>query len=146
MPAAAPERATGALVGAINGNCFGTPTEPGDQIDTHEFTQGLINPLTRGNLYARVSYDLTPDTEVYATLIYSGVRTENTPAQGNSDKSGTIHCDNAYLPQTGLFGVGLTAAQTPGGLPGRLSHRATRRRASSTSAMASPSAATGPIS
>jgi outer membrane receptor protein involved in Fe transport len=43
---------------------------------------------------------------------YSGVRTENTPAQGNSDKSGFIHCDNAYLPATNLFGVGLTAAQT----------------------------------
>ena len=105
--------ATGSLVGAIGGtSCFGTPTAPGDQIDTHEFTQGLINPLTRGSFYTRVSYDLSPDTEMYATLTYSGVRTENTPAQGNSDKSGFIHCDNAYLPQTGLFGVGLTAAQT----------------------------------
>jgi len=104
--------ATGGLVGAIGGICFGTPTAPGDTVDTREFTQGLINPLTRGSVYFRASYDLTPDTEVYATLIYSGVRTENTPAQGNSDKSGFIHCDNAYLPGTGLFGVGLTAAQT----------------------------------
>jgi iron complex outermembrane recepter protein len=104
--------ATGALSGAIGGICFGTPTAPGDTIDTREFTQGLINPLTRGSVYMRASYDLTPDTEVYATLTYSGVRTENTPAQGNSDKSGFIHCDNAYLPGTNLFGVGLTAAQT----------------------------------
>jgi outer membrane receptor protein involved in Fe transport len=104
--------ATGGLVGAIGGICFGTPTAPGDTVDTREFTQGLINPLTRGSVYVRASYDLTPDTQIYATLTYSGVRTENTPAQGNSDKSGFIHCDNAYLPQTGLFGVGLTAAQT----------------------------------
>jgi outer membrane receptor protein involved in Fe transport len=104
--------ATGGLVGAIGGICFGTPTAPGDTVDTREFTQGLINPLTRGSLYMRASYDLTPNTEIYATLTYSGVRTENTPAQGNSDKSGFIHCDNAYLPQTNLFGANLTAAQT----------------------------------
>ena len=52
--------ATGALSGSIGTTCFGTPSEPGDQIDTHEFTQGLINPLTRGNVYMRASYDLTP--------------------------------------------------------------------------------------
>ena len=104
--------AAGVLQGAINNSCFGTPSRPGDQINSHEFTQGLINPLTRGDLYARVSYDLTPGTEIYATMNYSGSRTENTPAQGNSDKSGTIHCDNAYLPQTGLFGQGLTQAAT----------------------------------
>ena len=104
--------ANGTLVGAINNACFGTPAQPGDQINTHEFTQGLINPLTRGSLYGRVSYDLAPDTEIYATVLYSGSRTENTPAQGNSDKSGYIHCDNAYLPQTGLFGQGLTQAET----------------------------------
>src|SRR5665213_4161897 len=98
--------------GAINGVCFGTGSNPGDQIDTHEFTQGLISPLTRGAIYARVSYDLTPNAEIYATLDYSGVRTENTPAQGNSDKAGTIRCDNAYLPGTGLFGAGLNAAET----------------------------------
>jgi outer membrane receptor protein involved in Fe transport len=101
-----------ALQGGINLSCFGTPSNPGDQINTHEFTQGLINPLTRGDIYARVSYDITPDTEIYATLSYSGSRTENTPAQGNSDKSGTIHCDNAYLPSTGLFGEGLNASET----------------------------------
>ena len=104
--------AAGSLQGSIAGTCFGTPSAPGDQADTHEFTQGLINPLTRGSVYARVSYDLSPHAEVYATLTYSGVRTENTPAQGNSDKQGFIHCDNAYLAATDLFGVGLTQAQT----------------------------------
>ena len=102
---------TFALVGGINNSCFGTGSQPGDQVNTHEFTQGLINPLTRGDIYSRVSYDISPDTEVYATMNYSGVRTENTPAQGNSDKSGTIHCDNAYLAQTGLFGPGLSQAE-----------------------------------
>jgi len=82
-------------------NCFGTPSDPGNQADQHEFTQGLYDPLTRGNIYARVSYDLSPNAEIFASLIYSAVRTENIPAQGNSDKNGmTMRCDNAFLYQT----------------------------------------------
>jgi outer membrane receptor protein involved in Fe transport len=104
---------TGTLTGNIGGTCFGTPGNPGDQNDTHEFTQGLYDPLTRGNIYARLSYDLSPSSEIYATLNYGISRTQNTPAQGNSDRTGlTLHCDNAYLPSTGLFGVGLTQAAT----------------------------------
>ena len=96
--------ASGALQGAIGANCFGTPSNPGDQNDTHQFTQGLYDPLTRGDLYSRVSYDLSPNAEVYATMNYSISRTENTPAQGNSSKNGiTVRCDNAYLQQSGLF-------------------------------------------
>ncbi len=95
---------SGALQGAIGSNCFGTAADPGDQNDTHQFTQGLYDPLTRGNLYARVSYDLSPNAEVYATMNYGISRTQNTPAQGNSSKNGiTIRCDNAYLLQSGLF-------------------------------------------
>jgi outer membrane receptor protein involved in Fe transport len=95
--------ATGAtsLQGALNGTCIGTPSDPGDQNDSKQFTQGLYDPLTRGNLYARVSYDLTPDTEVFASMTYGVARTENIPAQGNSSKNGmTMRCDNAYLWQT----------------------------------------------
>jgi outer membrane receptor protein involved in Fe transport len=98
--------------GFINGQCFGTAAAPGDQNSTREFTQGLYDPLTRGSLYARLSYDLTPSTEVYATFNYGVSRTQNTPAQGNSDKSGLLYCDNAYLPSMGLFGQGLNSAQT----------------------------------
>jgi outer membrane receptor protein involved in Fe transport len=96
--------AAGAVQGAIGNSCFGTPSDPGNQNDTHQFTQGLYDPLTRGNLYARVSYDISPAAEVYATLTYGISRTQNTPAQGNSSKNGiTIRCDNAYLLQSGLF-------------------------------------------
>jgi outer membrane receptor protein involved in Fe transport len=96
--------ATGALTGNVGNQCFGTPTDPGDQTDSHQFTQGLYDPLTRGDIYARVSYDLSPSAEVYATLNYGLSRTQNTPAQGNSSKNSmTLHCDNAYLPSTGLY-------------------------------------------
>jgi iron complex outermembrane receptor protein len=107
--------ATGALQGALNGTCVGTPSHPGDQNDSKQFTQGLYDPLLRGNLYARVSYDIAPDTEVFATLTYGLARTENIPAQGNSSKSGMVmRCDNAYLWQTfGGTAFGVTGA-TPG--------------------------------
>ena len=95
--------ATGSLVNPIAGatSCFGSPSDPGNLNDTHQFTQGLADPLTRGNIYARVSYDLSPSAEVWATLNYGLSRTQNTPAQGNSSKNGmTMRCDNAYLYKT----------------------------------------------
>jgi iron complex outermembrane receptor protein len=101
----------GSLKGAIANTCFGTASDPGDQNDSHEFTQGLADPLTRGNLYARVSYDLSPNAEIYATLNYGLSRTENMPAQGNSSKNGmTVRCDNAYLDQA--LGETATACAT----------------------------------
>ena len=108
--------AGGAVQGTVGSNCFGTAADPGDQNDTHEFTQGLYDPLTRGDLYARVSYDLSPNAEVYATMNYGVSRTENVPAQGNSSKSGiTVRCDNAYLLQTGLFSSAGACAVADGG-------------------------------
>jgi iron complex outermembrane receptor protein len=97
---------TGTLQNAIptgnGGNCVGTPAKPGDQTN-HSFISGTRLPITRGNLYARVSFDLNPDTEVWATAIYGASRTQNTPAGGGNGKSITIKCDNAYLQQTGLY-------------------------------------------
>ncbi|HET7083415.1 MAG TPA: TonB-dependent receptor [Rhizomicrobium sp.] len=90
------------VLGAISGTCFGTPSNPGDQ-SQHGFTTGLVMPLTRGALYGRLSYDLTPNTEIYATLLYSAARNQNTPAQGTNGKSLTLQCDNPYLLQTGLY-------------------------------------------
>ena len=98
--------------GAIGGTCFGTPADPGDQT-ARQFTHSLIDPITRGNVYGRISYDLNDNTEIYATINISNVRTQNIPAQGNSNKGGIgIKCDNAFLPQTGMFGVGLSYAAT----------------------------------
>jgi outer membrane receptor protein involved in Fe transport len=107
--------ATNTLGGGINGSCVGTPSDPGNQNDSKQFTQGLYDPLTRGDIYARISYDITPTTNVYATINYGLTRTENIPAQGNSSKNGmTMRCDNAYLYQTfagTAFGV---SGATPG--------------------------------
>ena len=102
----------GNLVNSINNTCIGTPQDPGDQNTTRQFTQGLYSPITRGNVYMRLSYDLTPTTEIYATLNYGISRTQNTPAQGNSTKTGmTLRCDNAYLPGTGIFQIAANGGQ-----------------------------------
>jgi outer membrane receptor protein involved in Fe transport len=104
---------TGTVTGSINGGCFGTAARPGNQSDTHAFTQTIVNPITRGSLYARVSYDLDESTEVYGTLSYGQVRTQTVPAQGQTPRTLlTIRCDNAFLPGTGVWGVGLSQAQT----------------------------------
>ena len=104
---------TGTVTGSINGGCFGTAARPGKLTDTNAFTQTIVNPITRGSLYARVSYDLDEDTEVYGTLSYGQVRTETVPAQGQTPRTLlTIRCDNAFLPGTGTWGVGLSQAQT----------------------------------
>jgi len=39
----------------------------------------LATPLTRGDIYTRVSYDLTPNTEVFLTYNWSQVGTSNIP-------------------------------------------------------------------
>jgi iron complex outermembrane receptor protein len=59
----------------------------------------LVARLVRGNTYARVSYDLTPDIEIYATGIYSEVVTWDKPTQSffKSDNL-QIGCDNPFLP------------------------------------------------
>ncbi|HET7083418.1 MAG TPA: TonB-dependent receptor plug domain-containing protein [Rhizomicrobium sp.] len=105
------------ILGTVSGTCFGTPSNPGDQ-SQHGFVTGLVMPLTRGSLYSRVSYDLTPNTEIYATLLYSAARTQNTPAQGTNGKALNIKCDNPYMLQTGLYASTATClADYPNGIP-----------------------------
>ncbi len=103
---------SGTVAGAIGSTCFGTASDPGDQT-ARQFTHSLIDPITRGTVYSRLSYDLTDNTEVYATIMLGNVRTRNIPAQGNSNKGNIgVKCDNAFLPQSGMFGIGLDYAQT----------------------------------
>jgi outer membrane receptor protein involved in Fe transport len=134
------------LGGALNGTCIGTPSDPGNQNDSKQFTQGLYDPLTRGSLYARVSYDLTPTTEIFATLTYGIARTENIPAQGNSSKNGmAMKCDNAFLFQTfngtafGVSGATPTAFAQACGSQTAMSNEANR------SATASPGTSAVPV-
>ena len=42
--------ATNTLGGGLNGSCAGTPSDPGNQNDSKQFTQGLYDPLVRGDI------------------------------------------------------------------------------------------------
>ena len=59
----------------------------------------IVARLVRGNVYGRLSYDVTPDIEVYASMIYSEVVTWDKPTQSffKSDNL-NIACDNPFLP------------------------------------------------
>jgi outer membrane receptor protein involved in Fe transport len=134
------------LGGGIGSSCVGTPSDPGNQNDTKLFTQGLYDPLTRGSLYARVSYDLSPSTSVYATLTYGLARTENVPAQGNSSKNGmSMRCDNAFLYQSfsgTAFGV---SGATPAAFAAACGSQTGMSNEANRSATSSPGSATNPI-
>ncbi|HEV3083888.1 MAG TPA: TonB-dependent receptor, partial [Gemmataceae bacterium] len=100
----------GKTTGSFNGTCFGTPANPGDQ--TAAFNSTLVMPLTRGNIYQRVSYDLSSTTEIYATLNWAESRTQTVPAASGNSGTRSVNCDNAFLPSTNIFGTNLSAAAT----------------------------------
>ena len=102
--------ATGGPACSPGGYCYG-----GDLSGAQGPYNSIVARLVRGNTYARVSYDITPDIEIYATGIYSEVVTWDKPTQSffKSDNL-QIGCDNPYLPasiaQSCLANNGQTAA------------------------------------
>jgi outer membrane receptor protein involved in Fe transport len=79
-----------------NGYCFG-----GDTASNQTGYNAMVARLVRGNAYARLSYDLTPDIEIYGTAIYSEVVTWDKPTDSFFKNDNLdIGCDNPYLPST----------------------------------------------
>jgi outer membrane receptor protein involved in Fe transport len=78
----------------------------------------LATPLTRGDVYGRLSYDLTPTTNVYATINWSQVGTSNIPNPTEWKVANlNIRCDNAFLPAaiSAVCPADYPAATYPGG-------------------------------
>jgi iron complex outermembrane recepter protein len=113
------------------GYCFG-----GDTSGNQTGYGALVARLVRGNTFARVSYDITPEIEVYATGLYSEVVTWDKPTQSffKSDNL-QVACDNPFLPtgvaQACLANNGQSAGynsqftsivQPAGGIAGNLSN------------------------
>jgi len=92
------------------GYCLG-----GDLAGAQGPYNSIVARLVRGNVYARLSYDITPEIELYASAIYSEVVTWDKPTQ-SFFKSDNLHigCDNPFLPtsiaQACLGNNGQTAA------------------------------------
>ena len=94
----------------------------------------LATPLTRGNVYTRVSYDITPNAEVYLTYNWSQVGTSNIPNPdewlgalpgigGGSNQSNTapgaltssIVSNSTFNPGQMLQAPGIQCGNAPGG-------------------------------
>jgi outer membrane receptor protein involved in Fe transport len=85
----------------------------------------LATPLTRGNVYTRLSYDLTPNTEVFMTVSWAQVGTSNIPnpdmwlsalpgISGGTGQSNAIqNIGNASIASNGSFNPG-QVLQAPG--------------------------------
>ena len=84
--------------------CIGAFCSGGDLSNTYS-GKTLDAPLTRGVFYTRISYDITPNVEIYGTFNLGDVNTSNQPNPGEvSPAAQTIQCGNApggpnaYLP------------------------------------------------
>jgi outer membrane receptor protein involved in Fe transport len=77
--------------------CISTPSQPGDLSGQGQPTT-LVQPIQRDTFFTRVSFDITPSAEIFATFNYanSNSNSEPTPAFGRPNL--TIACNNAYLP------------------------------------------------
>ncbi len=65
---------TGTVTNCIVEFCIG-----GDLSAQHGSGGTMATPITRGNIYARFSYDLTPDWNLWTTVSLSEVQTSNNP-------------------------------------------------------------------
>jgi iron complex outermembrane receptor protein len=82
-------------------NCIGVTCIGGEQTANVGFTNTLDGPIERKVLYGRIGYDVTPRTEIYATISYADVYNFNQPNAGAAKAANlTIQCDNAFLPQS----------------------------------------------
>ncbi|MDB5188374.1 MAG: TonB-dependent receptor-like protein [Candidatus Kaiserbacteria bacterium] len=96
------------------GICGGTSyCQNGDGVQTYNTPAGVLLPSSeRYSLYGRFGYDLSPTTQIYASILYSNdneVQT-NVPNYNNGDL--TIKNDNAYLPmavKTQMATLGLSS-------------------------------------
>ncbi len=92
--------ATGAVTGCPSSTCFG-----GDLGTNGANGTTLADTLVRGDVYARISYDLTPSTNIWATVNIGSVHSVNTPNSAVLKNTNlTIQCDNAFLPASIVAG------------------------------------------
>ena len=82
-----------------NAGCISTANQPGDLLNNCCFNanETLVSPITRETTYARLSFDLTPTTEVFASFNYGAAKTITEPA-GSVGFNVTLPCNYAFLP------------------------------------------------
>jgi outer membrane cobalamin receptor len=116
--------ATGSAVVGSNGGlcvqnsgCISTPSQLGD-LSNQLQPNTLVSPISRDSTYIRLSYDVTPTSEVFATFNYGASATITEPA-GSVGYNVTLPCNYAYLPGSintaGALGAAAAAAAVAAG-------------------------------
>jgi outer membrane receptor protein involved in Fe transport len=94
---ASPTRPNGSG-GAIT-NCPSNYCEGGDTDANQTGYAAMTARLVRGNFYTRLGYDLTPDIELYTTVMWSQVMTWGKPTESFFKNANLLTgCDNPFLP------------------------------------------------
>jgi hypothetical protein len=105
VPAAATLAAksgNGAIVGTNGGICVGTsgcvstPSQPGDLSSVLQ-PSTLVSPITRETTFARLSFDITPTSEIFATFNYGQSKTITEPAGAAGLNPLSIPCNYAFF-------------------------------------------------
>lgn len=110
---------TGGAYGLLD---YGTEANPwmigGDQVTTCLNSCGTVDLMPaekRWNAYSRVSFDVTPDIELYASASYSWARVTSNNGNNYSNVNNIrLQSDNAFLPDdvAALMNAGLAPGQS----------------------------------
>jgi outer membrane receptor protein involved in Fe transport len=91
-------KASGVVNGCISPLCISTTAQPGDLSNQYQAAT-LSSAIQRTTLFTRLSYDITPTTEIFTTIQYGGSTTVNEPGTGITKNGNlTIQCANPYVP------------------------------------------------
>jgi outer membrane receptor protein involved in Fe transport len=94
--------AAGAVAGSGGGicvltsGCISTGAQPGDLTNQLQ-PSTLVSPITRDTTYVRLSYDITPTSEVFATFNYGHAITVTNPAGAAGIANVEVPCNYAFL-------------------------------------------------
>lgn len=89
----------GAPYNIVIGSPSAAPYASGGTVSNLASNANLDAPLRRKTIYARLSFDVTPDVNVWTTFNYGAVHTSAHSFPGFYKPGNiTIQCDNAFLP------------------------------------------------
>ncbi len=85
--------AGGHVTGCYTGFCVG-----GDRTGDVGIGASLMSGIKRLNGYSRIGYDLDTDNEIYASVNWARVTSNNQPNPGAQKSGLTLSCSNPYVP------------------------------------------------
>ena len=87
------KNANGDVTGCYGGFCVG-----GDRSGAVGIGASLLSGLKRLDGYTRIGFDLNPDNEIYVSVNWARVTSNNQPNPGAQKSNLTIQCSNPFVP------------------------------------------------